>query len=78
MSAPVLQAASSALAKARGGIVTAGASIATAMSGAGATCANGACGQGCGYACGIIGTVAALGIAGTALKRKLTDGSSAP
>lgn len=58
------------LKRVRCGVATAGASLATAVSGAGATCASGQCGQGCGYACGIIGALAAAGIAGTALKRK--------
>lgn len=73
MNQPLIKSATDRLVRARGGIATAGASIATAMSGAGGTCANGACGQGCGYACGIIGTTAALCIVGTALKRKLSQ-----
>ena len=58
----------------KGGIATASFSLATAMSGAGATCATGRCGQGCGYACGIIGVVAAGGVVITAVRRKIADG----
>ena len=58
----------------KGGVATASFSLATAMSGAGATCATGRCGQGCGYACGIIGVVAAGGIAVTAVRRRVEGG----
>lgn len=63
----------------RGVVAGASLSVATAMSGAGATCATGRCGQGCGYACGIIGVAAAGGIAVTALRRRLQgNGPSTP
>ncbi len=54
----------------KGAIAGASLSLATAMTGAGATCATGRCGQGCGYACGIIGVTAAGGIAAAAIRRR--------
>lgn len=59
----------------KGAVAGASLSLATAMSGAGATCASGRCGQGCGYACGIIGVTAAGGIAVAAIRRRLRAGS---
>lgn len=55
----------------KGAVAGASLSLATAMSGAGATCATGRCGQGCGFACGIIGVTAAGGIAVAAIRRRL-------
>lgn len=57
----------------KGAVAGASLSLATAMSGAGATCATGRCGQGCGYACGIIGVTAAGGIAVAAIRRRLRE-----
>ncbi len=63
--------ATTAVGRIKGMVAGASLSIATAMSGAGATCATGRCGQGCGYACGIIGVAAAGGIAVTAVRKRL-------
>lgn len=72
--APPLAVRASAVAdRIKGGVATASVGLATAMSGAGATCATGHCGQGCGFACGIIGVAAAGGIALAALRRKIGD-----
>lgn len=57
----------------KGAVAGASLSLATAMSGAGATCATGRCGQGCGYACGLIGVTAAGGIVVTAIRRRLRE-----
>jgi len=61
----------------KGAVAGASLSLATAMSGAGATCATGRCGQGCGYACGLIGVTAAGGIVVTAVRRRLRERNEA-
>lgn len=55
--------------RAKGGIATASLTLATAATNAGSACAAGRCGQGCGFACGVVGLVAAGGVGVAALRR---------
>lgn len=59
--------------RAKGGLATASLTLATAATNAGSTCASGRCGQGCGFACGIVGLAAAGGIAVAAGRRRMSE-----
>ena len=67
----IVRSATVLLDRAKGGIATASLTVATAATNAGASCASGRCGQGCGFACGIVGLAAAGGIALAAARRRI-------